>query len=170
MPLGAFAPFLPPDGLGDGDAYVRLRRAADAITADVPADVRPVVYVDDAHLLDDASAALVLQLSLAGRVLLLLTVSAGEPQPDALVDLWKDNLVRLDLEPLGAAEVEQLLTAILGGLVDGRTVHESFEASGGNPLLLRELVVGLRRADRLVERSGVWSTTGPFDVPPAWPS
>jgi DNA-binding CsgD family transcriptional regulator/tetratricopeptide (TPR) repeat protein len=166
IPFGAFAPFLPRDGLGDGDTYVRLRRAEDAILDSVPEGARPVVYVDDAHLLDDASAALLMQLSISGRVALLLSVRTGEPQPDALVDLWKDSLSRLDLEPLDRAAHDALLAAILGGPVEARTAHSIHRATGANPLIVREFVTGLQRAGSLVQQSGLWVASGALGVPP----
>src|SRR5262245_43272488 len=49
MPLGAFAPLLPVD-----DAGASLARAREAILARAPA----VLAIDDAHALDEASAAL----------------------------------------------------------------------------------------------------------------
>ncbi|MDQ2677798.1 MAG: hypothetical protein M3Y51_03565, partial [Actinomycetota bacterium] len=165
IPFGAFAPFLPSDGLGDGDAYVRLRRGADAIVAAVPEGVRPIVHVDDAHLLDDASAALVQQLGLTRRAALLLTVRTGAPQPGALAELWKDALTRIDLEPLDRAAHDAMLEAILGGRVEGGTAHSLHVATGGNPQVLRELVLGLRRAGTLVEVSGLWIHLGPLAVP-----
>ena len=165
IPFGAFAPFLPADGLGDGDAYVRLRRGADAVIARVPEGERAVVHVDDAHLLDDASAALLLQLSLTRRVALLLTLRTGAPQPDALVELWKDSLARIELEPLERGDHDGMLESMLGGPVEGGTAHSMHVATGGNPQMLRELVVGLRRAGTLVEVSGLWIHLGPIGVP-----
>ena len=165
IPFGAFAPFLPADGLGDGDEYVRLRRGADAVVGAVPEGERVVVHVDDAHLLDDASAALLLQLSLTRRVALLLTLRTGAPQPDALVELWKDSLTRIELEPLDRAAHDEMLEAMLGGSVEGGTAYSMHAATGGNPQMLRELVVGLRRAGTLVEVSGLWIHLGPLGVP-----
>ncbi len=165
IPFGAFAAFLPADGLGDGDAYVRLRRGADAIVAGVPDGERAIVHVDDAHLLDDASAALLLQLSLTRRVALLLTLRTGAPQPDALVELWKDSLARIELEPLDRAAHDAMLEAMLGGPVEGGTAHSMYVATGGNPQMLRELVLGLRSGGTLVEVSGLWIHLGPLGVP-----
>jgi hypothetical protein len=52
---------------------------------------RPIVLVvDDAHLLDRVSAALVQHLATTAGVLVIATVRSGEPCPDAIVSLWKD--------------------------------------------------------------------------------
>src|SRR5690606_15776616 len=41
----------------------------------------PILHVDDAHLLDEASAALLYQLGVDGRVRLVLTIRSGQPVP-----------------------------------------------------------------------------------------
>ena len=62
-----------------------------------------LLIVDDAHLLDPLSAALVYQLALAGtaRLLVTATVNAG-PVPAEVTALWRDGLLtRVDLQPPG---------------------------------------------------------------------
>lgn len=166
IPFGAFAALLPSDGLGDGEPYVRLRRAVDSILDRAGADERTVVYVDDAHLLDEASAALVLQLSLSERVSLLLTLRPDEPQPDALVDLWKDSLTRIELSPLDVDATAAMAAAILGAPLDRVGAQALHRAGGGVPLVTRELVTGLRSEGRLTERDGIWLLPGSIEVPP----
>lgn len=165
MPFGAFASLLPSGGLGDGEAYVRLQRATDAVLGWIPTDGRAVVYVDDAHLLDDASAALLLQLGLSPRVSLLVTVRPDEPQPDALVDLWKDNLERIDLGPLDLDGSDAMVAALLGAPIDRAGLHRLHDACAGNPLALREVVTALRSDGSLSERNGLWLLEGPVHVP-----
>ena len=166
IPFGAFAALLPSDGLGDGEPYVRLRRAVDSILDRAGADERTVVYVDDAHLLDEAAAALVLQLSLSERVSLLLTLRPDEPQPDALVDLWKDSLTRIELSPLDVDATAAMAAAILGAPLDRVGAQALHRAGGGVPLVTRELVTGLRSEGRLTERDGIWLLPGSIEVPP----
>ena len=84
------------------------------------ARARLALGVDDAHLLDDASAALVHQLAATGSGFVVVTVRSGEPVPDPVVALWKDGLAeRVEVQALGRGEVEELITAALGGQVDG---------------------------------------------------
>ena len=46
----------------------------------------------------------------------------AKPAPDPVVALWKDGLAeRVEVQPLGRGEVEELVTAGLGGQVDGAT-------------------------------------------------
>lgn len=116
-----------------------------------------VLGVDDAHLLDDASAALVHCLARTGTAQLLVTVRSGEQSPDAVTALWKDGLVaRVEVEPLGEHEVRQLVCAAVGGPVDGQTLHRLWRLSEGNPLFLCELVSKALEAGTLVEAAGIW--------------
>ncbi|GAA2071040.1 hypothetical protein [Actinomadura alba] len=81
-----------------------LRWVADALR---PRDGREghVLVADDAHLLDRASAALLLHLAQDGGTRLIVTVRLGAAAPDAVTALWKDDrLARLDLGPLTQAE------------------------------------------------------------------
>ncbi|GAA0444283.1 LuxR family transcriptional regulator [Acrocarpospora corrugata] len=131
IPLGAFA-HLVPQTPPAGNPLSWAAAAIDAAT----------LVVDDAHLLDPVSAALVHRLVLDGRVRVLATVRAGAAAPDAVVALWKDDLVpRLDLEPLSPAETEDLLAAALGGRIETGALARFWETSQGNPLYLRELVL-----------------------------
>ena len=63
---------------------------------------RSCIGVDDAQLLDPASAALVLHLVTSGTAFVVATVRTGERPPDAVVSLWKDTgAQRLELGELG---------------------------------------------------------------------
>ncbi|MGH3885225.1 MAG: LuxR C-terminal-related transcriptional regulator [Pseudonocardiaceae bacterium] len=116
-----------------------------------------VLGVDDAHLLDDASAALVHCLARTGTAQILATVRSGEHSPDAVTALWKDDLAaRVEIEPLDENEVGQLVCAAVDGPVDGQTLHRLWRLSEGNPLFLRELVVEALETGTLVEAAGVW--------------
>ncbi len=82
-----------------------LRHADQAVAAMVGADQEsselPMVVVDDAHLLDEASMTLVHHLVLQRLALLVLTVRPGESWPDPITALWKDGLAeRVDLAAL----------------------------------------------------------------------
>ena len=94
-PFGAFASLLHRDSdlVGPESHADQLRRYMHELLDD--AGQRPLlVFVDDAHLLDDGSASLVHQLSLAGVATVLACVlssgRAGQPAVDPMVVLWKD--------------------------------------------------------------------------------
>jgi DNA-binding CsgD family transcriptional regulator len=158
VPLGAFAPLLPVD-----DAAASLVRAREAILARDPA----VLAIDDAHALDDASAALTHQLVTQDGVRVLATVRRGEDVPDAIVGLWKDGLCeRLDLEPLTRGALDRLVVAALGGPVDARFQHLMWSRSLGNVLYARELLGAAVETGALTDSGGIWTLTGPFTAPP----
>lgn len=161
IPLGAFAHLLP-DKAPAAPSRLELLGQARRALVERGANRRLLVGVDDAHVLDDASATLVYQLAETGSFV-LATVRTGEPTPDPVVALWKEGLAgRLELEALSEAEVYELARGVLGGEVDGLTLRSLWEASRGNVLFLRELVVGGLEAGLLVQDGGVWSWKGPI--------
>jgi hypothetical protein len=146
LPLGALAGLLPDHSLGEkgavDDRADLLRRSAAALVE--RAAGRPLVlFVDDAHLLDDASATLVHQLAVTGAAFVLATMRSGESAPDPVVSLWKDDVVeRIELGGLQAEAVEKLLSEALGGPLDPADSIRLAVRCEGNVLYLRELVLG----------------------------
>lgn len=166
MPLGAFAQVLAASGQHEGDA-ARLGRAATGLLDDLADGERLVVSVDDVHLLDEASATLLLHLALSGRAVLVLTLRAGEPVPEPVTLLWRDELLaRVDLAPLAGPAMAELLDEALTGGIDGLTRTALLSAAAGNLLYLRELVSGLTDAGVLTSARGHWELTGPITAPP----
>jgi DNA-binding CsgD family transcriptional regulator len=164
IPFGAVAHLLPPADVAAGDR-LKLFRAAIARLTDA-AGGQLAVGVDDAHLLDEASAALVHQLAATARFV-VATVRSGAPAPDPVVALWKDGLAeRLEVQALGRTEVEELLTCVLGDQVDGTTLRDLWRLSRGNPMFLRELVLGGLASGALAEAGSVWRWDGPMTVAP----
>ncbi|MGH8999985.1 MAG: AAA family ATPase [Acidimicrobiia bacterium] len=159
LPFGALAPLLPPPGPGleaAEDQAEFLRRCC-ATLAERNGGERFVFFVDDAHLLDHASATLVHHLAVNGVAFVVATVRTGEPAPDPVVALWKDGLAeRLDLTGLPSDAVEQLLGAVLGGPLDQAVVARMALRSQGNALYLRELVAGALDAGTLHNDGGIW--------------
>lgn len=160
IPFGAVSQLLPPaERLGD-DLLDILRRAA-VLLAERSRGRPLVLGVDDAHLLDDASAALVHLLALRGLAVVVATVLTGEPAPDSVVALWKDGLARrLDLSALSPEATVELLDRALGRPVDGVTRKEVLRVTEGNPLYLRELVLGGSKSGALRQVDGVWRWKG----------
>ncbi|WP_433508748.1 LuxR C-terminal-related transcriptional regulator [Nonomuraea sp. CA-143628] len=152
LPLGAFAPLLPatpPTGNPLGWAAAALRA--------------PVLVVDDAHLLDAASAALVHHLATRGGTRVIATLRSGTAVPDAVHALWKDGLVpRLELEPFSLKDTAAVLEAALGGRVESATVARLWRASQGNALYLHELVM----SGILLQDGDVWRWRGPLTITP----
>ena len=164
VPLGAFAPWLDVDGSRPSDVSA-IQRATEALEAHGPSYV---LGVDDAHLLDAVSATVLHQLALRRAVRLVVTVRTGEPAPDAVTALWKDDLAeRLELAPLDAEQTHVLVRAVLGGPVEAATEHRLHATSGGNVLWLRHLVESERAAGRLVHDENTWRLDRPPTISPA---
>jgi DNA-binding CsgD family transcriptional regulator len=139
-----------------------LRRAGREMAREA-GDRRLAFFVDDAHLLDGRSAALVHQLAVSRVATVLVTVRAGDMVPEPVTAFWKDGLaVRIELQPLSPAEVSELVTLVLGGPVDGLTLHDLVSLSRGNVLYLHELVLSGLASGVLAQEEGLWRWRGPL--------
>ena len=164
LPFGAFACLLPPDpgGVEHGpEGFVELLRQYAQALVDSAGGSPLLVCVDDAHLLDDASAMLVHQLAQSRSATVLATVLAagrgGQSAPGPIVSLWKDHLAeRIEVAPLDDSLIEQLLEKVLGGAVDQAASRQFADRSLGNPLFLRELVAGAFESGALSNVTGSW--------------
>jgi DNA-binding CsgD family transcriptional regulator len=164
MPLGAFAALLAPAGGEPAAGAELLARARDALVRRA-GDRRLALCVDDGHLLDHGSAALLHQLVAAREAFAIVTLRRDGPAPDAVRALWKDeNCARIELDALARPEVVRLLEDALGGPVDGRTSAALWALTRGNALFVRELVLlGVERG-ALAEGGGVWRWRGPMEA------
>lgn len=151
LPLGAFGPLLP----GEPPTENLLGWAGEAVRA-----AGEVLLVDDAHLLDPASAALSQQLA-EGGLRLVVTVRTGEACPDEIVALWREGTAtRIELTPLPDADAGGLLARVLGGPVAEDSAERLLALADGNVLYLRELVGEGLRQGTLAERDGAWQWRG----------
>lgn len=157
--LGALAHFLPPPDRRPDRLADLVARAESAIAAQAgPNGV--ALLVDDAHLVDDATATVVHQLALTGAAAVIATVRDDEDVPDAIRALWKDDLAeRLEIGPLTPVDVDQLAAEVVGGPLTAAASGELWRASLGNPLFVRELVLGALEAGYLHEQAGNWRFT-----------
>jgi DNA-binding CsgD family transcriptional regulator len=168
IPFGAFADLVP-DSVASLTGPALLRAVSASLRRRGRGGRPPLLVADDAHLLDASSAALVLNLAATGdAAMVIAAVRSGEPCPDAITALWKDRgALRLDLQPLAAAEVAKLLKALLpGGMVTALLARRVAEHSGGNPLYCRELVLAALAAGSIGQAGGVWRQTGPLVLSP----
>jgi len=151
--LGELAPGLDADDFGT---------STDRIVSRLSAATAPLLVVDDVHLLDDASAAVVHRLALrSGAVPLLITKRAGEAMPAGVAAADKDGLLEhVELVPLTSEATAAVLENRLGAPVERATLAKLFELSGGNPAVLLELVAAGSAAGSLVLRGGIWSWRG----------
>src|SRR5215469_7362775 len=165
LPLGAVAALLPRGPAWPGPevtpGIVALFEQARQLLLQRYGGRRLVTVVDDMALLDAASLALLGHLAARGTVFLIATVRTGEPVPDLVTSLWRDGLLeRIDLADLSPVHLDTLLHLALGGPMEAGAQREIWEITAGNPMYVRELVLGGLDSGALVERSGVWHLEG----------
>lgn len=165
LPFGGLVQVLPteqPHGLSPAGI---LRWAVDVLQQQA-AGRRIVLAVDDAHLLDPPSAALVHLVARADNATVVGTSRDGEQLPLPIRALWTDGLVdHVELKPLPPAQTTRLLSEILRGPVDATSADRLGRLSEGNPLLLRELVFAADRGE-LTRTYGIWKWTGRLELAP----
>jgi class 3 adenylate cyclase/tetratricopeptide (TPR) repeat protein len=159
-------------GMAEGaDVSVReypwaLRRLLEAM-----ARARPVIVVlDDLHAAEPALLDLVEQVATTLHDAPVLLCGTARPEllttrPDWLAP------VHIPLEPLdqpdAALLVDHLLGAGTGGGLPGAAKYRLWQAAGGNPLFLEELVAKLRDDGVLTRARGQWtSELATVGVPP----
>lgn len=167
LPFGGLAQVLPADQPAGLSPAGVLRWAVDALHQQAAG--RPIVLgIDDAHLLDPASAALVYLIARSGQATVIGTLLQGERVPQSIRALWTDDLVEhAELSPLNPTEAAHLLAEILGGPVDDTSAERIWRLSGGNALLLRELVMAARASNEFRRAYGVWRWTGRLELAPS---
>ncbi|WP_433592106.1 LuxR C-terminal-related transcriptional regulator [Nocardia sp. CA-145437] len=155
IPLGVFAHMVGVYTAHDPVTFMAAAREA------LLADGHTIIGVDDAHLLDQLSATLLLQLAIDKAAHIVATVRSGVQVPDAITSLWKDgHLLRIDLKPFTQRQSVELVESMLGGQLEGFTANLMWESSGGNALFLRHLVDGALEAGTLRQVNGVWQLRG----------
>jgi DNA-binding CsgD family transcriptional regulator len=160
IPFGAFLPVLGKVPDSADDALVTAHR----MFATSPA----VLAVDDAHLLDDLSAALVMQLAVREVRPILVTVRTGPQAPDPITALWKDGLLdRLEIAPPAFDECVRFVERLLEGRIQSASARLLHEATAGNLAYLRHLVAGERARRRLRCDHGIWHWNGRRRLTPA---
>lgn len=160
VPFGAFAHLLPVLHAPAMDRLAVMMLARRAVL-DLAGTDSALLVVDDAHLLDEASAALVHQLVMARSLSVVATVRSAEPAPDAVMALWKDGWLEcLEVQPLDRVAVGELVAGLLDGPVDSLAVARVWEQTRGNALFCRELVRAAIAAGALDLEAGVWRWRG----------
>ncbi|MFN3219064.1 MAG: LuxR C-terminal-related transcriptional regulator [Acidimicrobiales bacterium] len=152
----AFAPFLSivPPNIGFDVSESQLFRL---VLGEVNRDNGPVILVDDAQLLDAASASLANALAVAIGGRLVICARREETIPAAIDALARDGFARrIELPMLDRAQVATLVDTALGGEVERRVTHEAWRLSQGLPLYVHELVRTNIENGRLHRIDGRW--------------
>lgn len=167
IPLGAFAHLLPAPRT-DADRFELLHTALHHLTErarEQGQHHRLVLAVDDAHLLDEGSGALLSQLTGSSQVFVVATVRTGEEWPEALVALWTAGWAeRREVLPLSPPETGEFASGVLGGPVGQATLRELWRLSEGVPLMAREVLLAARDSGVLRAEEGVWRHRGQLAV------
>jgi len=120
-----------------------------------------VLFVDNAHDLDDLSCMMVAQLSAGGHVTLLAASVDLHHVGGDIMGLWKDDLLRrVDLEPFDFAETSATLNQEYGGHFSHSAARALWTASGGNALFLHSLAREQIKLGTVVRQDGSWVLDG----------
>ncbi|SDC06329.1 regulatory protein, luxR family [Geodermatophilus telluris] len=134
---------------GEGDRFLVFLGTL-SLLADAAEDCPVLVVVDDAHWLDDASAAALLFVARrlgAERVALLFAARDGDARR-----LDAADLPAVVLGALTGADADAVLSARAGVVADPAVRDRLVTATGGNPLALGELA-GVLTGDQLAGRA-----------------
>jgi DNA-binding CsgD family transcriptional regulator/tetratricopeptide (TPR) repeat protein len=138
LPFGALAQYLPADVI-ESETPTLVNHAIRTLSAP-PSFGRPLVVVDDAHLLDHSSALVVGQLLRSVDVDVICSWRSGETTPNLGWVIHDEGSVVVELQPLSLDDVSRLLDAVLGPPVSPATKAALYERSRGSSLFLRELI------------------------------
>jgi hypothetical protein len=122
---------------------------------------RTLLVADDAHLMDYATLLVLRALSRLGDATLLAThlvrtgPAAGQDPTDCLA--YERDRLSILLPPFTAAEVADLAGHLVGGPMRPAAAEALQAAAGGNPRVLRELLVVEGLAGWMVPRRGEWA-------------
>ncbi|TQO19721.1 ATP/maltotriose-dependent transcriptional regulator MalT [Rhodoglobus vestalii] len=145
IPLGALAPVLASAGRVDLESVSDRVQALVAVVGENP--TKFVLIVDDAPLLDAVSAGVLYQLVRVFGVTALLTARDSHEVSGPLARLLHENLIDIvDLDGLSLEHSQSILQQYFGGSLRPESLRALFEASRGNPLMLRELTFAAARA------------------------
>jgi DNA-binding CsgD family transcriptional regulator len=167
LPFGGLAQVLPADQPVGVSPAGLLRWAVDTLHQQA-AGREIVLAIDDAHLLDPSSAALVYLVARSEQATVIGTLRSGEAVPLPIRALWTDDLLEYaELQPLTLADSTEMLAEMLGGPIESASAERLWRLSGGNALLLRELVLAALASDEITSKYGVWLWTGRLELAPS---
>ncbi|SMQ14590.1 ATP-, maltotriose-and DNA-dependent transcriptional regulator MalT [Streptomyces sp. Ag82_O1-12] len=167
LPLGALAHLLPADAVSH-DPVAAFHAAARAFGLRPEPKHRPdapdrpaVLFIDDLHLLDNASAVLLGHLLWARAVFLIATVRDGAPPSDAVEAIDRsESTRRIAVRPFSRAQVRNVLRRCLGHPIEHAALDALVASSQGNALFLYELVSGAVDDGTLELGDGLWRLNG----------
>lgn len=167
--FAAISPFLgdgiAPESLGSPLAVLHAFRAHCRAASD---GGRLAVLVDNARSVDEASAAVLGQLTADPRFRLVVLCGDRDQLPGELRLLAADGqFAEVVVPELDVAEVAGSCAAALGGVVPRATAVSLWRLTGGNPALLDAAVEHEVSHGALRRRRGIWVTATRLDPGPA---
>lgn len=116
-----------------------------------------VLFVDNAHDLDELSTMMVAQLCAGGHVLLLAACVDLPNLGSDIMGLWKDDLLRrVDLGPFDFRETADSLAQEYGGHFSHTAARALWNASGGNALFLHSMAREQIKRGSIVRHEDSW--------------
>ncbi|NLD76904.1 MAG: AAA family ATPase [Acidimicrobiales bacterium] len=154
IPFGSLISLLPDGAIDRTQQVAGVRR-----TLIERAQGRPTVLaVDDAHLLDEASLACLVDLVHHSDVVFLGTARSTEPSPPDLTTLWiSEGVQRIEVEPLDRSDTAELAHQILGEPISDDLADQLWDRTRGLPLFVRELLLDAMAQKLIALDAGMWS-------------
>ena len=116
-----------------------------------------LLFVDNAHDLDDLSSMVIAQLAAGGHIRLLAVCRELQHESGDIMGLWKDNLLqRVDVGTLSLNESAAILKQEFPGSFSVTALRALCKASGGNALALLALTKEQIEHGILTCCRGVW--------------
>lgn len=136
-PYGAIAHFVP----GESTQVSVLSRLISRLQTANAAAGRIAVVLDDLHLLDEESAAVIAELAARRFLFVIGTVALGGHVPEAFTPLWSGGrLLTVPIRPMSAEAMDQLIVGLPGVRRDAVARRRLAKVTGRNPLALQALV------------------------------
>lgn len=151
--------------------FAGTESASDSVAAVVDAFARrrstSVLLVDDIHLADSASHAVIAHLVRTTGVPAVCAAESVVDLPEPLRDLYDaGDLVDIAVPPLDDRRAQHLAEELLEGSLTPSAAARLVSAADGNPLHLRELVRGTMQAGSFEQGPHGWELRDPLALTP----
>jgi len=163
--LGVPDPDKPAPSLDPETRQTELRAFLRRLVARIADREAIVLFFDDLHWIDPASDALLAELASAASESRCLVLANYRPEYPAA---WRDAAAcrEIDLPPLGAGPVQELLRELLGPHPSLSSLHERIdERARGNPYFIEELVRHLAETGELRGEPGAYRAAREIEGP-----
>jgi DNA-binding CsgD family transcriptional regulator len=113
---------------------------------------RILLCVDDIDRLDDTSAVLIHQMVASNEASLVATLRMGRMAPGEILDLaQRGDLRRVEVGPMGRESAAEMAQHVLGRQLDAASHERLWNATNGNPLFVREVLLSAQESGQLTE-------------------